>query len=138
MPTFRSLVAADIPALGANPSQDIGLSAVNGSATTYLRSDGAPALDQGIAPTWTAGHIFAQSPIVADDIYLYFGDDQDASIQYDTNVPQFVITNQTAGPFILHQNVNDDMDFYTNNTKRMEISGAGKLSLDNILAKKLG
>ena len=56
VPTFRVLVAADIPALGANPSQDIGLAAVNGAATTYLRSDGAPALSQAIIPTWTGDH----------------------------------------------------------------------------------
>lgn len=43
---------------GANPSATIGLSAVNGSATTYLRSDGAPALSQAIAPTWTGVHTF--------------------------------------------------------------------------------
>ncbi len=43
---------------GANPTASVGLSAVNGVATTYLRSDGAPALDQGIAPTWTGLHAF--------------------------------------------------------------------------------
>lgn len=43
-PTFRALVAADIPALGANPTATIGASAVNGSAATYMRSDAAPAL----------------------------------------------------------------------------------------------
>jgi hypothetical protein len=37
----------------------IGLTVVNGSATTFLRSDGAPLLSQAIAPTWTAQHIFA-------------------------------------------------------------------------------
>ena len=45
----------------ANPTATIGLTAVNGSAGTFLRSDGAPALDQGIAPTWTGSHIFAAS-----------------------------------------------------------------------------
>lgn len=44
---------------GANPSASVGLSAVNGVATTYLRSDGAPALSQAIAPTWTGLHTFA-------------------------------------------------------------------------------
>lgn len=44
--------------LGANPSASVGLTAVNGSAGTYMRSDGAPPLDQGIAPTWTAQHLF--------------------------------------------------------------------------------
>lgn len=71
-PTFRALVAADIPQLaysslsgtptipsGANPSATVGLTAVNGSAATYMRSDGAPALSQSIAPTWTGGHTFS-------------------------------------------------------------------------------
>ena len=40
----------------ANPSALIGLTAVNGSALTALRSDAAPALDQSIAPTWTGTH----------------------------------------------------------------------------------
>lgn len=45
--------------VGANPTGTVGLSAVNGVATTYLRSDGAPPLSQAIAPTWTGKHIFA-------------------------------------------------------------------------------
>lgn len=42
----------------ANPTAIVGLSAVNGSASTYMRSDAAPALDQAIAPTWTGAHIW--------------------------------------------------------------------------------
>jgi hypothetical protein len=45
----------------ANPTGTIGLSAVNGSASTYMRSDGAPALSQTIVPTWTAQHTFSKS-----------------------------------------------------------------------------
>lgn len=45
----------------ANPTGTIGLVAVNGSATTFLRSDGAPALSQAIAPTWTASHTFSKT-----------------------------------------------------------------------------
>lgn len=45
----------------ANPTASVGLAAVNGVATTAMRSDAAPALDQGIAPTWTAQHIFGLS-----------------------------------------------------------------------------
>lgn len=48
-------------AVGANPTGTIGLTAVNGAAATFLRSDGAPALSQAIAPTWTAQHIFSLS-----------------------------------------------------------------------------
>jgi hypothetical protein len=49
---------------GANPSSTIGLAAVNGAASTFLRSDGAPALSQSIAPTWSALHTFTLAPKV--------------------------------------------------------------------------
>lgn len=51
-PTFRALVAADLPAgttpVGANPTANIGFTATNGSAATFMRSDAAPALPQAI------------------------------------------------------------------------------------------
>lgn len=52
--------------LGANPSASVGLAAVNGSAGTYMRSDGAPALDQSISPTWSGTHIFSNQIKGAD------------------------------------------------------------------------
>lgn len=51
------ITAASLP-VGANPSASVGLAAVNGSATTFMRSDGAPALSQAIVPTWTGVHTF--------------------------------------------------------------------------------
>lgn len=54
--TVSSAVASSISA--ANPAASVGLSAVNGSASTYMRSDGAPALSQAIVPTWTGTHTF--------------------------------------------------------------------------------
>lgn len=44
---------------GANPTAKVGLAAVNGVSTSYMRADGAPALDEGITPTWTGAHVFA-------------------------------------------------------------------------------
>lgn len=44
---------------GANPTGTTGLTAVNGSASTFLRSDGAPPLSQAITPTWTNLHTFS-------------------------------------------------------------------------------
>src|SRR5271166_4529509 len=41
-----------------NPTAVIGLVTVNGTALTFMRSDAAPALNQGIAPTWTQQHVF--------------------------------------------------------------------------------
>lgn len=45
----------------ANPTATIGLTAVNGSASSAIRSDGAPALSQAISPTWTGNHLFSPS-----------------------------------------------------------------------------
>lgn len=56
-PTFQAASGGGL----ANPSALVGLAAVNGVALTGLRSDGAPALDQSIAPTWTGAHIFTNA-----------------------------------------------------------------------------
>lgn len=52
------ITSASLP-VGANPTASVGLAAVNGVAATFLRSDGAPALSQAIAPTWTATHLWS-------------------------------------------------------------------------------
>lgn len=71
-PTFRALVLADIPTgyaygnlsgapsipTGADPTAKVALAAVPGAAATFMRSDGAPALDVTITPTWTGQHTF--------------------------------------------------------------------------------
>lgn len=63
-----AIIIGDLPGgLFVNPTGLIGLSAVNGSANTGIRSDGAPALSQAIVPTWTGFHIFSaslSSPVV--------------------------------------------------------------------------
>ena|GEM_PF-2891151 len=43
----------------ANSTALSGLTAVNGSATTFMRSDAAPAIDQTISPTWSGIHNFS-------------------------------------------------------------------------------
>lgn len=43
----------------ATPAAQINLSAQAGSATTAMRSDAAPAISQGITPTWSGVHTFA-------------------------------------------------------------------------------
>lgn len=67
--TAKTTLANIKTALGvssaADPSGTIGLSAVNGVATTFLRSDGAPALSQSIVPTWTGQHTFTEDILLA-------------------------------------------------------------------------
>lgn len=58
----------------ANPSGTIGLSANNGSANTWMRSDGRPALSQAIAPTWTDIHTFSNVPTSSIDGSMLLSD----------------------------------------------------------------
>lgn len=51
--------------VGASPSASIGTAAINGSANTFMRSDAAPALNLGIAPTWTGAHTFTLATTMA-------------------------------------------------------------------------
>lgn len=65
---LRSIAAADLPGSFngfANPSASVGLSAVNGSAATAMRSDASPPLSQSISPTWTGTHTFS-NPITVN------------------------------------------------------------------------
>lgn len=69
--TNLSITGTTLNAVGvspANPTASVGLTAANGSASTYMRSDGAPALDQAIAPTWTGLHTFRYSDAVTNAI----------------------------------------------------------------------
>ena len=43
------------------PTGSVGLTAVAGTASTTVRSDSAPVINQGIAPTWTGAHTFSSA-----------------------------------------------------------------------------
>lgn len=76
----------------ANPSATIGLTAINGSATTAMRSDGAPALNVGIAPTWTGLHTWS-----LDEPRLILSESDQASDLklWDFDVNGAVLTGRT-------------------------------------------
>lgn len=93
-PTFRALVATDLPANSANPSATIGLAAVNGTATTWMTSDSAPPLSQAISPTWTGSHTFTPSSGIGVTINANSGS---AAIQLNQTVNAFVAGYNTAG-----------------------------------------
>jgi hypothetical protein len=57
----------------ANPTASLGLTAINGSAATFMRSDAAPALNVGITPTWTGSHAFQKlslASVTTDWLFL--------------------------------------------------------------------
>lgn len=59
---WQCFVSGPFPS-AANPSGLVGLTAANGVATTFERSDATHALDQSIAPTWTGIHTFTNSDV---------------------------------------------------------------------------
>lgn len=79
-PTFRALVAADIPFPGgftgfATPTGKVELAASAGAATTAIRSDANIQLDQTISPTWTGNHSFTPTAGLALQITNVAGQD---------------------------------------------------------------
>jgi hypothetical protein len=54
--TWDLLLGPVTQVAGANPSVAAILTAVNGSAPTFMRSDSAPAISQAIVPTWSGIH----------------------------------------------------------------------------------
>ena len=57
-------------AAAGNPSALVSTSAINGIAATYMRSDGAPAIDQTMSPTWTGIHTFSNSAAFNGNVSL--------------------------------------------------------------------
>ncbi len=59
-----AIQASDLPSSFsglANPTATIGLTVINGSLATAMRSDAAPALSQAIVPAWTGTHTFSNA-----------------------------------------------------------------------------
>lgn len=57
----------------ANPTNKVSLLATNGTSTLAMRSDGAPALDVSISPTWSGQHIWSGTlvPLVVSTNTVY-------------------------------------------------------------------
>jgi len=86
-----------------NPTVKVGLTAVNGTTTTYIRSDGAPALDVSIAPTWTGAHTFKSNPTYFDTVST----SQQASHYFSSaGAAKWVVGKQTDDSFICYDVVN--------------------------------
>jgi hypothetical protein len=122
---------------GANPTGTIGLSAVNGSAATFLRSDGAPALSQAIAPTWTAAHIFTPSSAVtaltinakADAVGLIINGGTNTGVKFLARFISGVASGFSSGVYIQAGTTSADTSFQVANASAganyMLISGDG-------------
>ena len=85
-------------ASSANPSASVGLSAVNGTASTFMTSDSAPALSQAIIPTWTGPHTWSYAGTASTPGVTISGTPYTAGTA-TTNFPQlYVNTTGATGP----------------------------------------
>ena len=65
--TTAAALAASFPSLSlANPTASIGLVPINGSASTAMRSDAAPAINTAITPTWSGLHTFSAGLVASN------------------------------------------------------------------------
>ena len=55
----------------APPGALVGLTAISGTAGTFMTSDSAPALNQAISPTWTGTHQFNGESVFVGDVGIY-------------------------------------------------------------------
>jgi len=60
--TLATLPTYTIP-VGANPTATVGSSVVNGSASTFMRSDASPALNASIDRSWSGIHTFTNAGV---------------------------------------------------------------------------
>jgi len=84
--TVGTIATADLPGSFSgfgNPGGTVGLTAVNGTATTAMRSDGAPPISLGIAPTgtsaWTASHQFGAGTADANHRVVIYSPNNDTN-----------------------------------------------------------
>ncbi len=117
----------------ANPSGLIGMSAVNGSATTALRSDGLHAIDPAIAPTWTALHTFNgrvnMGAVVGQETLNVAG----AANQYTMRLTASATAGQSLGFYVRAGSNSSDYGLVLNNQAEtlglLYVRGDGKVQL---------
>jgi len=127
-PTFRALVAADVPSSilpgsfsgFAIPANKISLS-VNaaGVATTALRSDCTIQLDVTIAPTWTGKHIFSGTINGAN--IVQWQDGTNTAAVFTQSAPNAVNFGTTTA---------SELHWWANNASRVVIGTAGNVTIN--------
>lgn len=111
-PSFRAISPTDLPGQFSgfgNPTAQVGLTAINGSATTAMRSDAAPALNQAITPSWSGAHTWAAT----------------STFNGQVNVNEFLQVTKTTEQFRLRYDVNNLVAFTVNASGSLTITPTG-------------
>lgn len=137
----QDLLLSDISATPglSNPTGVVGLTAVNGVATTAIRSDGAPALSQAIAPTWTSQHIFTPGTSTTAIIVNTTVNNVGVSVRSGGGSGAIIetcgdgsgtgnglsMTQTSVGAGVINLNFNASLSFKVNGTTRLTINASG-------------
>jgi hypothetical protein len=126
----------------ANPTAKVALTAVNGSATTFMRSDAAPPLDVTIAPTWTGDHTFTptsgtaitvNSHAATNGVVIQAADSVSKAFQAvdggANNITAAIQTTNTEAS-LRATGTTPSLGFYTGGTQRATISSAGGVTIN--------
>lgn len=123
-----------VPA-AANPTAKVALAAVNGAATSFMRSDAAPALDVTIAPSWTGIHTWA-GPAATDNVQKVNAvAGHTAAFDFAGNAlasgtTSFIIGQDGSGVAQILQRNNAAMNLWTNGVLRIAIAATGGVTVN--------
>jgi hypothetical protein len=127
------------PSGGASPSASIGLAAVSGVATGFMRSDAAPALSQAISPTWTGNHTFGNSTgsVTFDASSVVANAKWRILAQTGNTTRLFRITDYSTGAdldrFVIDANGNAGFGAVPGGTYKVEINGSLSISSSTLI-----
>ena len=120
-----------------NPTAYVGLTPVNGSAGTYMRSDAAPPLDVTISPTWTGIHTWSGNTLLqtiagrltigppSSGATLTVNTVSGANAVYSSDGTNVLNIRPNASFAVI--NSSNGLQFNTNNTQSLYISTVGGL-----------
>lgn len=121
----------------ANPTGTVGLTAVNGTATTAMRSDAAPALSQAISPTWSGNHVFSNPVFVggtsssgASPIIAAKAAGASLISSKDTSAVLEVLLGTATTLGFVGTFTNHEFDIRTNNTARVTVASGGNVAVN--------
>lgn len=128
---FIGPTAQDEGASPANPAAKVGLTVVNGTASTFMRSDAAPPIDQSISPTWTALHTFKNNAELIALTTTSARGSGNAYLQYNdpTGVKGFVgYISGTTDNFYVANQLNANLILRTNGADAVTIVPGGNIT----------
>lgn len=145
---LRAIVAPDLPNLGAAPTATVGPTATTGTASTYLHSDGAPAICLTCSYTWTAEHIWnltangPAQPILLENQSAGTGAFVFQQLGNSTHVVTWALTGTgyagssllSGGPTgeaeFFYSNPSIPLSFGTGGVERVRVGASGNVTVD--------